>query len=73
MADEIGFEIGDQIKVECENGKLVVSLDKERMEMLDAERAFMEAETKKLQKRFQKEKNEIYARYVAERKAAYGL
>ena len=73
MADEIGFEIGDQIKVECENGKLVVSLDKERMEMLDAERAFMEAETKKLQKRFQKEKKEIYARYVAERKAAYGL
>lgn len=44
--NEIGFEIGDQIKIECENGKLVVSLDKERMEMLDAERAFMEAETK---------------------------
>lgn len=71
--NEIGFEIGNQIKVECENGKLVISLDRERMEMLDAERAFMEAETKKLQARFKKEKEEIHARYVAERRAAYGL
>lgn len=71
--NEMGFEIGDQIKVECENEKLVISLDRERMEMLDAEKDFMEAETKKLQKRFQKEKEEIHARYVAERRAAYGL
>ena len=27
--NEMGFEIGDQIKVECENGKLVISLDRE--------------------------------------------
>ena len=71
--NEMGFEIGDQIKVECENEKLVISLDRERMEMLDAEKDFMEAETKKLQKRFQKEKEEIHARYVPERRAAYGL
>ncbi len=54
--NEMGFEIGDQIKVECENGKLVISLDRERMEMLDAEKVFMEEETKKLQARFKKEK-----------------
>lgn len=71
--NEMGFEIGDQIKVECENGKLVISLDREKMEMLEAERAFMEAETQKLQDRFKKEKEEIYARYVAERRVAYGL
>ena len=70
--NEMGFEIGDQIKVECENGKLVISLDREKMEMLDAERIFREAETKKLQTRFKKEKEEIHARYVAERKAGYG-
>ena len=64
--NEMGFEIGDQIKVECENGKLVISLDREKMEML-------EAETQKLQARFKKEKEEIYARYVAERRVAYGL
>ena len=68
----MGFEIGDQIKVECEQGKLVISLDRERMELLDAERAFMETEIKKLQVQFQKEKEEIHARYVAERKAVYG-
>ena len=62
--NEMGFEIGDQIKVECENGKLVISLDRERMEMLDAEKVFMEEETKKLQARFKKEKEEIHARYV---------
>lgn len=71
--NEMGFEIGDQIKVECEDGKLVISLDREKMEMLDAERIFMEAETKKLQTRFKKEKEEIHARYVAERRATYGL
>ena len=71
--NEMGFEIGDQIKVECEQGKLVISLDRERMELLDAERAFMETEIKKLQVQFQKEKEEIHARYVAERKAVYGL
>ena len=43
------------------------------MELLDAERAFMETEIKKLQVQFQKEKEEIHARYVAERKAVYGL
>ena len=51
--NEMGFEIGDQIKVECEQGKLVISLDRERMELLDAERAFMETEIKKLQVQFQ--------------------
>lgn len=69
---EMGFEIGDQIKVECENGKLVISLDKEKAAELEARRAFMEKETKKLQARFEKEKNEIYAQYVAEQNAKYG-
>ena len=69
--NEMGFEIGDQIKVECENGKLVISLDRERMEMLDAEKVFMEEETKKLQQKFQKEKKELRARFVAERQADY--
>ena len=68
--NEMGFEIGDQIKVECENGKLVISLDRERMEMLDAEKVFMEEETKKLQARFKKEKEEIHARLRLTRSGA---
>ncbi len=67
-----GFEIGDPVRVECEDGKLVVILDRERAEEMEAEKAFMEAETKKLKARFDAEKKEIYSRFVAERKAAYG-
>lgn len=68
----IGFDIDALVKVECEDGRLVITLDKEREEELEAQRAFMEEETRKLQARFQKEKQEIYARYVAERKVGYG-
>ena len=35
------------------------------------EMGFMEKETKKLQKRFQREKEELYAQFVAEKKAQY--
>lgn len=68
---DMGFEIGDLIKVECENGKLVISIDKERIAELEARQAFMEAETKKLRARYEKEKKEIYAQYVAEQEARY--
>lgn len=69
---EVGFEIGDPVRVECEDGKLVVILDRERAEEMEAQKAFMEEETKKLKARFDAEKKEIYARFVAERKAQYG-
>ena len=69
---EIGFEIGSLIKVQCEDGKLVILLDKAREEELEAERAFMEAETRKLKARFDAEKEDIRARFVAERRAQYG-
>ena len=39
----------------------------------DSEEAFMAEEMKKLQKRYQKEKEEIHARFVAERKVGYGV
>lgn len=64
---ELGFEIGDYISVSCENGKLVITPDTEKAEAL-----FMEHETKKLQKRFEAEKAEIRAQFVAERKVGYG-
>lgn len=69
---EAGFDIGSLVKVQCEEGKLVILLDKAREEEVEAERAFMEAETKKLKMRFEAEKEDIRARFVAERKAAYG-
>ena len=42
-------------------------------QLKEAEKAFMEEETKKLQARFQKEKKEPRARFVAEREAGYGV
>lgn len=67
-----GFEIGDPVRVECEDGKLVVILDRERAEEMEAQKAFMEEESKKLKARFDAEKKEIYAKFVAERRAQYG-
>lgn len=67
--EELGFKVGDCVRIKCDNGQLIISLNEEKA----AEKAFMEEEIKKLEKRFQKEKKEIHARYVAEGKARYGV
>ena len=41
--------------VRCEDGKLIISLDAARAELIEAEKAFMEKETRKLHERFLKE------------------
>ena len=68
---ELGFEIGDYVSVSCENGKLVITQDVEMAAMKEAEAAFMERETRILQKRFEAEKEKLHAKFVAERKAEY--
>ncbi len=69
---ELGFEIGNYISVSCEDSKLVITPDVERAALVEAEALYMEQETKKLQKRFEAEKAEIRAQFVAERKVGYG-
>lgn len=69
---EVGFDIGSLVKVQCEDGRLVILLDKAREEELEAERAFMEVETKKLKMRFEAEKEDIRAGFVAEQRTQYG-
>ena len=69
---DLGFDIGDYISVSCENGKLIITPDAERAALAEAEASFMVQETKKLQKRFEAEKAEIRAQFVAERKVGYG-
>ena len=66
-----GFHIGDPAKVECEDGRIIITPDIAKAELINAEKEFMERETKKLQKRFQKEKKELLAQFVAERQADY--
>ena len=46
-----GFHIGDPVLVKCENGKLIISLDTARAELIEAEKAFMEKETRRLHER----------------------
>ena len=70
---EIGFDIGDYISITCENGRLVITPDAERAALKEAEDAFMEKETKLLQKRFEAEKKRLHAQFVAERKAEYAV
>ena len=68
---EMGFEIGDYITVSCEDGKLVITPDAEKAAMAKAEAEFMEKGMKKLQKRFQAEKEQLHAQFVAERNTEY--
>ena len=66
-----GFHIGDPVLVKCENGQLIITPDTARAELIEAEKAFMEMETRKLHERFLKEKKELHARFVAEQQAEY--
>ncbi|MCM1343739.1 MAG: type I toxin-antitoxin system SymE family toxin [Lachnospiraceae bacterium] len=70
---DLGFDIGDLILVKCEGGKIIITPDKVGAELIEAEKAFMEQETRKLRERFLKEKTELRARFVAEKRAEYGV
>ena len=65
------FHIGDPVLVKCEGGRLIISLDTARAELIEAEKAFLEKETRKLHERFRKEKKELHAQFVVERQAEY--
>ena len=68
---ELGFEIGNYVSVSSENGKLVITQDVEMAAIKEAKAAFMERETRILQKRFEAEKEKLHAKFIAERKAEY--
>ena len=70
--EEAGFHAGDPVLVRCEDGKLIITQDRVRAEMLETEKAFMEEKTKKLRKMLLKEKEDLHARLVAERQEEYG-
>ncbi|MCD7824980.1 MAG: type I toxin-antitoxin system SymE family toxin [Clostridiaceae bacterium] len=39
---DLGFDIDSLIRVECENGKLIITLDHEREQRIAEEKAFMD-------------------------------
>ena len=67
--EDAGFHIGDPVSVRCEDGKLIITPDTARAELIEAEKVFMEKETRKLHESFMKEKKELRAQFVAERQA----
>ena len=69
--EELGFKTGDFVRIKCEDSQLIICLNEEKAQQVAEEKAFMEEEMKKLQKRYQKEKEQIHARFVAEREAVY--
>lgn len=67
--EERGFRVGDCVRIKCEDGQLIIRMNEEKDQEKAAEKAFMDEEMKKLKKRYQKEKEEICTRFVAEGKA----
>lgn len=71
--EELGFHLGDYVQVKCENGQLIITPDVNKAQEQEAKTAFMDEEIKKLKIRYQNEKEEITAKYVAEQSAGcYG-
>lgn len=71
--EELGFHLGDYVQVKCENGQLIITPDVKKAQEQEAKTAFMDEEIKKLKIRYQNEKEEITAKYVAEQSAGcYG-
>lgn len=70
--EQCGFNIGGPILVKCENGKLTITLDEERVFVEEKKKAFLDAEMQKLEKKYEAEKKKLYRQMVAEREARYG-
>ena len=71
--EELGFHLWDYVQVKCENGQLIITPDVNKAQEQEAKTAFMDEEIKKLKIRYQNEKEEITAKYVAEQSAGcYG-
>lgn len=68
---ELGFEPGDAVLVQCEDGKIVITKDEALVARKAAEKAFMETELQNLEKRYEEEKERLRGLYVAEQKGRY--
>lgn len=69
--EAFGFQIGEPILVKCEDGKLIITLDKDRALMEEKKQAFLSAEMQKLEKKYEAEKKKLYRQMVAEREVRY--
>ena len=56
--EELGFKTGDFVRIKCEDGQLLISLNEEKAQEKAAEKVFMNEEMKKLRKRYQNDLSE---------------
>ena len=69
--EELGFHLGDYVQVNCAHGPLRITPDGHNAQDPETKTAFMDEEIKKPKIRYQNEKEEITAKYVAEQSACY--
>ena len=68
---ELGFNVGDSVMIYCEEGKLIVTPDRERMEEIRKEKESVEAVKNKMENELKREIHDIHRRFVAERNDRY--
>lgn len=68
---ELGFEPGDAVLIQCEDGKITITKDEALAARKAAEKAFMKTELQNLEKRYEEEKERLRGLYVAEQKGGY--
>ena len=61
---QTGFQIGNYIKVNWEDGRIVITPDTERAALEKTEKAFMNKEMKLLEKRLETEKERLSVRLL---------
>ena len=61
---ECGFYVGEYVSIRCEEGKLLITLDKERKNLESAKAIFLDKEIETLRKRFQKEFEEQGSQFL---------
>ena len=69
--EEVGFGIRRCVQVQCEDGKLIITLDENREKLIEAERIFVEKQKKAMREKYKQEKELFCAQYVAEQKVGY--
>lgn len=68
---EPGFEIGDDISIVCEDGKLTITLNTEKAVREKAEAEIMENESKAMRKRVKAKRRQLLEQRVAESQIKY--
>lgn len=54
--EELGFKTGDFVRIKCEDGQLIISLNEEKAQEKAAEKVFMDEEMKKVEEEISKGK-----------------